>query len=169
MPYPTLDRSGLRLLPLSDRQHDMTLADVLPLDAPPPAFDHVHLDSIVDRRIAARHAGRPVIALIGAHVIKSGLSLQLIDLLERGLLTHSASNGAMQIHDRELALIGATAEAEGAFPHRHVSVLAAGVRLGVPVTIQPASATISFMSTPAATVRPSARHRTPASWCSRGR
>jgi len=40
--------------------------------------------------------------MMGAHVIKSGLSLILIDLLERGVLTHVATNGAGSIHDLEL-------------------------------------------------------------------
>jgi hypothetical protein len=51
-----------------------------------------------------------VLLLMGAHVIKQGLSRMVIDLMERGLLTHVAMNGAGPIHDYELALIGATTE-----------------------------------------------------------
>jgi hypothetical protein len=43
-------------------------------------------------------------------VIKQGLSRQVIDLMERGLLTHIAMNGSGPIHDYELALIGKTTE-----------------------------------------------------------
>ena len=48
--------------------------------------------------------------MIGAHVIKSGLSRFVIDWMERGIVTHVAMNGAGPIHDFELALIGATTE-----------------------------------------------------------
>ena len=39
MSYPMFDRSRLHLKPLAERIHDMKLAEVLPLDAPTPAFD----------------------------------------------------------------------------------------------------------------------------------
>ena len=65
-----------------------------------------------DRRAdrARRVAGAPVILLMGAHVIKVGLSRFVIDLMERGIITHVGMNGAGPIHDFELALIGATTE-----------------------------------------------------------
>ena len=46
----------------------------------------------------------------GAHVIKAGLSPVLIDLMERGLVSAMALNGAGVIHDVEIALAGATSE-----------------------------------------------------------
>jgi hypothetical protein len=48
--------------------------------------------------------------MMGAHVIKTGLSRFVIDLMERGMLTHVGVNGACVIHDYELALVGATTE-----------------------------------------------------------
>jgi hypothetical protein len=48
--------------------------------------------------------------MMGAHVIKSGASRYVIDLIERGYLTHVAMNGAGAIHDYELARIGASTE-----------------------------------------------------------
>ena len=51
-----------------------------------------------------------MILLMGAHVIKVGLSRFVIDLMERGIITHVGMNGAGPIHDFELALIGATTE-----------------------------------------------------------
>ncbi|MEN9934247.1 MAG: hypothetical protein RLZZ387_826 [Chloroflexota bacterium] len=110
MPYPTFDRSRLRLQPLSERRHDMDLGHVLPLDAPSATLDEPQLDIIADRITAARRAGRPVIMMMGAHVIKCGASRHVVDLLERGAITHVAMNGAGPIHDYELALVGATTE-----------------------------------------------------------
>jgi hypothetical protein len=51
-----------------------------------------------------------VIVAIGAHVLKVGLSRFLVDLIRRGLVTHLAGNGAVAIHDLELALVGASTE-----------------------------------------------------------
>ena len=47
---------------------------------------------------------------IGAHVIKTGVSPVLIDLMERGYVSALAMNGAGIIHDFEIALAGATSE-----------------------------------------------------------
>ena len=47
---------------------------------------------------------------IGAHVIKTGLSPVLIDLMKRGFVSAIATNGAGVIHDFEVALVGATSE-----------------------------------------------------------
>ena len=104
------DRSKLKLCPLAERTHDMTVEDVLALDAPTPPFAHPDLATLAGRIPAARRADREVIALIGAHVIKQGLSRFLIDLMRRGDITCLAMNGACVIHDFELALTGATTE-----------------------------------------------------------
>ena len=110
MPYKTFDRSRLRLCPLSERTHDMQLSEVLDPACPAPAFDDPGLSAVADRVIRARENGKPVILMMGAHVIKVGLSRYVIDLLERGIITHVAGNGACAIHDYELALVGATTE-----------------------------------------------------------
>ena len=177
MPYPQFDRKRLHLLPLSERTHNMNLQDILPLDWEAPPLNDPQLEQIADRIVQARKNGRPVILMMGAHVIKRGLSRYVIDLMERDLVTHVGGNGACCIHDYELALIGATTESvarylkngrfglwqetgginetissgieqgfgfgeaigqaieDKKFPHRDVSILAAGYRLKLPVTI----------------------------------
>jgi hypothetical protein len=60
--------------------------------------------------VNAHEAGKPVIAMIGAHVVKVGLSPVLIDLVERGIVTCVAMNSAAAIHDAETALWGVTSE-----------------------------------------------------------
>jgi hypothetical protein len=104
------DRRELKLRPLAEREHDMTLGDVLALGARTPTYDHPDLPALADRIAQARQANREVIVLMGAHVIKQGLSRFIIDLMERGLITCLGMNGACVIHDFELALIGATTE-----------------------------------------------------------
>jgi hypothetical protein len=177
MPYPLFDRSRLRIKPLSHRLHDLDLSAILSLDAPPPAFEHPALPVLAQRLVEARRSGSARLLLMGAHVLRAGVARYLIDLMERGLVTHVAMNGAGPIHDWEFALIGATTESvaryiqtgefglwketgqmndvirsaprqglglgealgraihDGPFPHKGLSILAAGVRLGVPVTV----------------------------------
>src|SRR5260370_39411617 len=110
MPYPQFDRSRSRLEPLSRRQHDLDLSVVLPLEATPPSFHHAALPQLAQRLLAARQQGSGRILLMGAHVLRAGVARYLIDLMERGILSHIAMNGAGPIHDWEFALIGATTE-----------------------------------------------------------
>src|SRR5436305_1806123 len=110
MPYPAFDRSRLRIQPLANRQHDLDLSAVLPLDAAPPDFDHLAVADLGRRLVEARRRGSARLLIMGAHVLRAGVSRYLIDLMERGLIPHVAMNGAGPIHDWELALIGATTE-----------------------------------------------------------
>ncbi len=110
MPYKTFDRSKLKLRPLSEREHDIRVDQIPNLTAPIPPFDNPNLPILANRITQARKNNRPVILMIGAHVIRSGAAPYLIDLMERDLITHIACNGACAIHDYELARIGATTE-----------------------------------------------------------
>jgi len=176
MPFAQFDRSRLNIKPLNERIHDLDLSVILSLDAPPPDFQHDALPKIARAIQKARENNRSIILGMGAHVIRSGVSRYIVDLMEKGYITHIAMNGAGPIHDFEFALIGQTTESveryirtgefglwretarindaikQGAdqglglgeavgrmiedeqFPHREISILAAGVRLKVPVT-----------------------------------
>lgn len=77
---------------------------------PVPEWTDDGFDELVARVAAARKNGRPVVFSMGAHVIKNNMSLYLIDLMEKGIITHIAGNGACSIHDFELAYLGGTSE-----------------------------------------------------------
>jgi len=67
------------------------------------------------RRLAAqirraRDLGKPIIWGIGGHVVKTGVSPLIIDLLRRGFVTAIAANGSVLVHDAEIALVGFTSE-----------------------------------------------------------
>jgi hypothetical protein len=76
------------------------------------------LREAVARITAAHRARRPVVAMLGGHVIKVGASPCLIELIERGVITHLALNGAAAIHDVEIAREGRTSEDVEANLHR---------------------------------------------------
>jgi hypothetical protein len=59
---------------------------------------------------AARKQRRAILWGIGGHVIKVGLGLLLIDLMQRGFISGIAMNGAALVHDFEIALAGNTSE-----------------------------------------------------------
>ncbi|MFA4029540.1 MAG: hypothetical protein GDYSWBUE_000567 [Candidatus Fervidibacterota bacterium] len=110
MPFPTFDRSKLKLKPLSERRHDLDISSFLELTSPFEEFDHPHLKAVAERMLRAKKRGGIIIWMLGAHVIRAGVSKFIIDLMERGFVSHIACNGACAIHDYEISLIGATTE-----------------------------------------------------------
>jgi hypothetical protein len=58
----------------------------------------------------ARELSKPVIWGIGGHVVKTGMSPVIIDLMRRGFVNAIAANGSVLVHDAEIALVGSTSE-----------------------------------------------------------
>lgn len=80
------------------------------VDSLPDVLKARDLRALAGDIVRARSRGRPVILMMGAHPVKCGLSPVLIDLMERGLVTCLAMNGAGAIHDFEMAMWGQTSE-----------------------------------------------------------
>lgn len=175
--YEIFNRNFLKVKPFSERVSDLSVDSFPRLDDDSPYYDDSNLSILVDKIIAAFKINSQVVLLMGAHVIRSGVSRYIIDLMERGYLTHIAMNGACPIHEYELARFGKTTEnvaryiSEGQFglwketgeindiinisykeklglgegigrsiersnyPHKDLSILAAGYRLKIPVTV----------------------------------
>ncbi len=67
------------------------------------------LSRLIDAMVWA--AGRrAVVVMVGGHVVKTGLTPLLLDLMRRGVITHLAMNGSAAIHDYEVARWGGTSE-----------------------------------------------------------
>ena len=66
--------------------------------------------SAVKAIVRARQDNRPVVLGMGAHPIKVGLSPIIIDLMQKGVITAVATNGACIVHDFEISFIGHTSE-----------------------------------------------------------
>ncbi len=79
-------------------------------DAELPPFDTPDIETIAERMLQATERDASRILMMGAHVIKVGLSRFVIAMMEKGFVTHVGMNGAGPIHDFELALVGATTE-----------------------------------------------------------
>jgi hypothetical protein len=66
--------------------------------------------AVVSAIVTARQRGKPVILGMGAHPTKVGLNPILVDLMRKEIITAVAMNGAVVIHDFELAFQGHTSE-----------------------------------------------------------
>ena len=109
-----LDLSRLKVLPLSQRQN-LTTADAILMDpdAAPPPCSPANLATIADaaQKIrAARKRDAAVMLIYGAHLLRNGAAQILSRMMERGWITHLATNGAGTIHDWEYAWFGASTE-----------------------------------------------------------
>lgn len=120
-PHGPINLEGLKTYSIKERKNLVSVEQFARPLAPPQNFKDF-LDSLprllasegflkVIRAIVEAHKrGSPVVMAMGGHVIKCGLSLLLVDLMERGVLTAIAMNSAAAIHDLEISLIGATSE-----------------------------------------------------------
>jgi hypothetical protein len=80
------------------------------IDGLPSLLAGQTLRALVADILRARERGKPIVWGLGAHVLKVGLSPVIVDLMERGLVTGLALNGAGVVHDFELAVAGQTSE-----------------------------------------------------------
>ncbi len=120
-PYQEIDLRGVRTVSIAERESKVHLEHLAP--APQPELPVGRLLEMLPDQLAARGlarlveavslahaAGKPVLAMLGGHVIKTGCGPSLIALCREGVLTCLAMNGSAAIHDFELALWGKTSE-----------------------------------------------------------
>ncbi|WP_447969695.1 hypothetical protein [Nitrospira sp. M1] len=192
-----LNLSKIQTYPLSSRHSKVNISNFSTswrrgksfknfLDTLPDFLAVKSFRAVVHAIVRARERGKPVILGMGAHPTKVGLNPVLIDLMKRNIITAVAVNGAVIIHDFELAYLGHTSEEVDAeinsgrfgmaedtghilnsaitegwdaelgigeavgryitkhprqFPHRRMSILATGKKLGVPITVHVAMGT----------------------------
>jgi hypothetical protein len=186
--FPPISPEGLRTTRLADRKSKVGVQEFAKAPAPDASFRRFwdglpdilgarDLRDVAARIVRARRGGHVIHWAIGAHVVKVGLAPVLLELMSRGYLSALSVNGAVLVHDTEVALAGKTSEdvdaslGDGSFgvtletaqfineaareaatsgiglgeavgrkilasggPHVDLSVLAAAVRNGLPVT-----------------------------------
>jgi hypothetical protein len=119
--FEPLDLSRIQTYPLASRPSKVTTADFArPVEPDASVKDFLgslpnmlaarELSELAELIREAKRKGRAIIVGLGGHVIKTGLSAILIDLMRRGFATAFAMNRAALIHDFEIALVGATSE-----------------------------------------------------------
>src|SRR5215213_8364389 len=121
LPYEEFDLSGLKTYSLRSRQSKVSLAQFATqykagsginglVTSLPNLLAAKDFKDVVDAIAIAKRDGRAIIWGLGAHVLKTGLSPVLVDLMARGYVSAIATNGAGIIHDFEIALSGGTSE-----------------------------------------------------------
>ncbi|HIJ77796.1 MAG: hypothetical protein OEY01_00625 [Desulfobulbaceae bacterium] len=119
--YEPLNFSGLNTYSVHDRFSKVTVDNFGKPLAPgstlkqfieslPDQLLGIDFPELVDRLSQSHKNNRPIMVGMGAHVIKVGLNPILIDLMERGIITSIALNGAGIVHDTEIAMVGRTSE-----------------------------------------------------------
>ena len=119
--YDEFDVSGIRTYPLASRQSKAHAEDFAKpvargasfkawFDSLPAILGGHDVRRVVRALVDARTRNAGIIWGLGAHVIKTGVSPVIIDLMHRGYVSAMAMNGASIIHDFEIALSGATSE-----------------------------------------------------------
>ncbi len=120
--FRQIDLSRVKTIPIAQRKSKVMPGDFARVYNPKKesfarfvaSLPHIlvaeDLRRVVDDIVSARKKRKPVILLMGAHVIKVGLSPLIIDLLKNNIITAVAMNGAAAIHDVETAMWGKTSE-----------------------------------------------------------
>ena len=119
--WERIDLRGVHTIPVDKRPSKVRVEQFAP--APDPSAPVGTLDqflpdllagsalrALLEGWVLARAGGRPAVAMIGGHVIKTGVQRPLLSLLEANAFTALAMNGAAAIHDFEIAFFGATSE-----------------------------------------------------------
>src|SRR5262245_33806634 len=113
--YEEFDLAGVRTYPLASRKSKARSEDFARpferggsfrswFESLPAILGARDVHRVVQAIGRARAQGAGIIWGIGAHVIKTGVSPVLIDLMRRGYISALAMNGAGVIHDFEIAL-----------------------------------------------------------------
>lgn len=120
--FKRADFSGIKTISIKNRYSKVTPKDFAKpfdgargsfaafVDSLPNILQAAELRTLVDDIAKAGKNNKPVILMMGAHVIKVGLAPVLIDLLKKKILTAVAMNSAAAIHDVETAMWGQTSE-----------------------------------------------------------
>lgn len=120
--FKRADLSKIKTISIKDRYSKVSPKDFAkPFDGAHDTFAHFveslpnilmasELRTLVDDIVRSRAEGKPVILMMGAHVVKVGLAPVLIDLIERKIISAVAMNSAAAIHDVETAMWGQTSE-----------------------------------------------------------
>ncbi len=119
--HDEIDLESVRTIPVSKRPTKVRVEQFAPAPDPtapiatldqflPDLLSGAQLRDLVQTWVLARTSGRPAVAMLGGHVIKTGVQRPLLSLLDAGAFTAVAVNGAAAIHDFEIALFGTTSE-----------------------------------------------------------
>jgi len=119
--HEEIDLTAIRTMSVSKRPTKVRIEQFAPAPDPdatiatldqflPDILSGAALRELIQRWVLARASNRPAVAMLGGHVIKTGVQRPFLSLLDAGAFTAVAMNGAAALHDFEVALFGTTSE-----------------------------------------------------------
>ena len=119
--YKEIDLKQVKTYSISNRKSKVNISDFAKVHKKGSSFLQFwqylpqiligkELQELVEAIVRAFRNEKPVIIMMGAHVIKCGLSPLIISLMEKNIVKCIALNGAGVIHDVETAYWGTTSE-----------------------------------------------------------
>ncbi|HSQ61314.1 MAG TPA: hypothetical protein VLT84_12975, partial [Acidobacteriota bacterium] len=119
--HEEIDLAGVRTMSVAKRPTKVRVEQFAPAPDPDAAIGTLDqylpdilagaaLRDLMQAWALARASGRPAVAMLGGHVVKTGVQRPFLSLLDAGAFTAVAMNGAAAIHDFEVALFGTTSE-----------------------------------------------------------
>jgi hypothetical protein len=105
-----LDFSKIKTYPINKWEHKVKIDNLAKLNSEFAEINSPEFNELCEKIKTAKQNNKRIILMIGGHVIKTGMNLYIIDLIKRGFINHIAGNGAISIHDFELAYAGETSE-----------------------------------------------------------
>lgn len=107
---------NIKTYSIKERKNKLKIKDFIKLgndnfiEIIPDVFKAKELKKLVEKLKIARENKKKIVWMIGDAVIKCGLTPLLVELARKGFLTSLSGQGAVAIHDIEIALIGETSE-----------------------------------------------------------
>ncbi len=119
--YRELDFTGVNRFPFEERETKVDVGMFGRPDLDDDSFSAFYrglpdilvakdLKAVTRTTVDVLNAGQKIIVMMGAHLIKTGLSPLLVELIKRKAVSCLVMNGAGVIHDFEVALFGRTSE-----------------------------------------------------------
>src|SRR3989338_8948028 len=105
-----LNFSEIKTYPISKWEHKVKINNLAELDSYFEEINSQEFNELCEKIKIAKKNNKKIILMLGGHVIKTGMSSYIIDLMKKGFVSHIACNGAVSIHDFELAYAGETSE-----------------------------------------------------------
>lgn len=110
MRYKAVNFSKIKTWSAKDRINLVRIDNLFNLNDPIEKYENKDFEDLCSRIKNANKSNASVIFSMGAHVIKNRLSRYVIEMMKNGVITHISGNGAVSIHDFELAYLGGTSE-----------------------------------------------------------
>ncbi|MAG44552.1 hypothetical protein CL633_01550 [bacterium] len=111
--FKQINLNKIKRYSIKNRKHKVSLKDLVYFDdecKPDQRKISRNMKEFASLIKQARENLRAIVFGLGGHVIKTGMSPLLIELIRRGFITCIAGNGSVAIHDFELSAFGRTSE-----------------------------------------------------------